>query len=126
VKPSLKKIIFAAAGFVLVGIGAVGVVLPLLPTTPFLILAAILFSKSNDRLQKWLLQNRVFGPYFRHYELGTGVSRSLKIRTIVVLWLGLIISAFIKNIIWVWIVLAIVGICVTAHILMIMDKQKIS
>jgi uncharacterized membrane protein YbaN (DUF454 family) len=123
VKPRLKKIIFVTAGFVLVGLGAVGIVLPLLPTTPLLILAVILFSKSNDRFRKWPLQSPVFGPYLMHYELGTGVSKSLKIRTIVILWLGLIISAFLVNIIWVRILLAIVGICVTIHILMIKNKK---
>ena len=120
--PRFKKIIFITAGFIFVGIGAVGIVLPLLPTTPFLVLAAILFSKSNDRFHKWLLRNRVFGPYLAHYESGTGIPKSLKIKTIVFLWPSLAISAILINAVWAWFLLAIVGICVTTHVLMIKRK----
>ena len=107
----------------MVGLGAIGIVLPLLPTTPFLVFAAILFSKSSDRCHKWLLGNRVFGPYIAHYESGTGVAKSLKIRTIAVLWPSLAVSAFFIGAIWAWILLAIVGMCVTVHVLMIKSRQ---
>ena len=119
----LKKIIFVAAGSICVGLGAIGIVLPLLPTTPFLLLAAILFSKSNDRFHKWLLKNRVFGPYLAHYESGAGVPTPLKIKTIVFLWPSLAVSAFMINAVWAWILLAIVGICVTTHVVTIKGKK---
>ena len=122
-KPKLKKIIFITAGFIFVGLGAVGIVLPLLPTTPFLVLAAILFSKSNEKFHKWLLKNRVFGPYLAHYESGTGIPKSLKIKTIVFLWPSLAISAVLINAVWAWFLLAIVGICVTTHVLTIKKKK---
>ena len=123
-KSRFKKIIFIAAGFIFVVIGAIGIVLPLLPTTPFLVLAAMLFSKSNDRFHKWLLQNRIFGPYVAHYESGTGIPKSLKIKTIVFLWPSLAISAILINAVWAWILLAIVGICVTTHVVTIKRKMN--
>ena len=123
-RSKFKKIVFVALGFVLVGIGAVGIVMPLLPTTPFLVLAAILFSKSSERFHKWLLRNRVFGPYIRHYELGTGIPKSLKIRTIALLWPSLAITAFLVDSLWARILLVIVGVCVTTHVVMIRSKKS--
>ncbi|MCL2375785.1 MAG: YbaN family protein [Defluviitaleaceae bacterium] len=115
----LKKLIFIALGFFFVGLGAIGIIMPLLPTTPFMLLAAILFSKSSQRFHKWLLKNRLFGPYIRHYENGTGVPRSLKIRTLIFLWVGLISSAILLNTPWVYFLLLAVGIGVTTHIVLI-------
>ena len=120
----LKKTIFVAVGFIFVGIGAVGIVLPLLPTTPFLLLATILFSKSNDRFRQWLLRNRVFGPYLAHYESGAGVPKPLKIKTIAFLWPSLAISGILINAVWAWFLLAIVGICVTTHVLTIKKRSR--
>ena len=104
--------------------GAIGIVMPLVPTTPFLVLAAMLFSKSSEKFHKWLLRNRVFGPYIRHYELGTGIPKSLKIRTIALLWPSLAVSAFLVDSIWARILLAVVGVCVTAHVVMIRGKKS--
>ena len=119
----LKKIILIAAGFVFVGLGALGIFLPLLPTTPFLVLAAFLFSKTSEKFHKWLLANRVFGPYLAHYESGTGVPKSLKIKTIALLWPSLLISGIIINAFWAWVLLAVVGTCVTTHVVMIGTKK---
>ena len=121
---NIKRTTLIALGFVFIGLGAIGIVMPLLPTTPFLILAAILFSKSSERFHKWLLRNRVFGPYLRHYEMGTGIPKSLKIRTIALLWPSLAISAFLVNSPWAWILLAVVGVCVTTHVVMIRSKKS--
>ena len=121
-RSKLKRTTLVALGFVFVGIGAVGIVMPLLPTTPFLVLAAMLFSKSSERFHKWLLRNRVFGTYLRHYELGTRIPKSLKIRTIALLWTSLAISAFLVD--SPRILLAIVGACVTAHVVMIRSRKS--
>jgi uncharacterized membrane protein YbaN (DUF454 family) len=72
-----RRWILNAAGCLLVGIGAIGVVVPLLPTTPFMLLAAACFARGSRRLHAWLLGSRVFGPTIRAwYE-----TRSIPLRT---------------------------------------------
>ncbi len=57
-----------STGFVFVGLAALGVVLPVLPTTPFLLVAAACFARSSPRFYEWLLSNRVFGPLIRDWR----------------------------------------------------------
>ena len=64
----MKRPAFFAAGCVLVAVGFVGAFLPLLPTTPFLILAAACFARSSPRLEHWLLNHRQFGPMLRSWR----------------------------------------------------------
>lgn len=59
---------WTGAGLLALAVGALGVVLPLLPTTPLVILAAFCFSKSSPRLRSWLLNHRIFGPLIRNWE----------------------------------------------------------
>lgn len=59
---------YQALGFLFVGLAAAGVVLPLLPTTPLLLVAAACFAKSSERWHQWLLNNRMFGPILRDWE----------------------------------------------------------
>ena len=67
-----------AAGWLFVGLAALGVVLPLLPTTPFVLLAASCFVRSSPRARRWLAESRVFGPFLRDWEEHHGVRRSVK------------------------------------------------
>ena len=71
-----------AAWFVLgvsaLGLGALGVVLPLLPTTPFILLAAFAFSKSSDRWHRWLLGHRTFGPLIENWRAHGAINRRSK------------------------------------------------
>ncbi|MBM3189776.1 MAG: DUF454 domain-containing protein, partial [Chloroflexi bacterium] len=75
-----------SAGIVCVALGAVGVFLPLLPTTPFLLLAAACFIRSSDRLYRWLMTHRLFGAYIRHYREYRAISLPAKIGTLALLW----------------------------------------
>lgn len=75
---STRAWLLKACGIVFVGLGAVGAVLPLIPTTPFLILAAACFARSSDRLHGWLLNNRLFGPLLRDWEQRRCISGSAK------------------------------------------------
>jgi len=62
------RALWLAVGLVCVGLGAIGIVLPILPTTPFLLAAAACFCKSSTRMYDWLLSNRWFGEYIRNYR----------------------------------------------------------
>ncbi len=113
----LKGRLLVVAGFISVGIGVVGVVVPLLPTTPFLLLAAYCFLRGSPRWHAWLLGNRVLGRYIHDYLTQRAVPRRTKIAALVVLWVCLIVSAALVRIWYVALILAVIGIAVTIHIL---------
>jgi len=120
----LKQILLLLAGFLCLGFGSVGVVLPGLPTTPFVLLAAACFSASNEKMARWLEKNRVFGPYIENYRTRAGIPLWLKCASIASLWTGLITSMVLTQAVWAYILLGIIGIGVTVHLLMIKTKKK--
>jgi len=72
------RTLWLAAGFLFLGLGLLGIVLPVLPTTPFLLLAAGSFARSSPRLHRWLLQHQTFGPPIRNWEDHGAISRRAK------------------------------------------------
>jgi len=113
----LKRRLLVATGFICVGIGVVGVVVPLLPTTPFLLLAAYCFLRGSPRWHAWLLGNRVFGRYIHDYLMYRAVPRRTKIGALAVLWACLGVSAGLVHVWYVALLLAVTGVGVTIHIL---------
>ena len=75
-------------------LGAIGIVVPLLPTTPFLLLAAACYMRGSESLYNWLINHRLFGPYIKNYREGKGISLKLKIVLIVLIWITIPLSAF--------------------------------
>ncbi|MDX1966979.1 MAG: YbaN family protein [Planctomycetaceae bacterium] len=71
--------LYFLGGAVALGLGLAGIVLPLLPTTPFLLLSSYCFVRSSPAAHRWLLSHRWFGPYLRDWELHRGVRRSVKL-----------------------------------------------
>ena len=110
-------------GFLFLGIGAAGVFMPLLPTTPFVILAAVCFSYSNHKFYQWLRRSSFFGTYIVHYEEKQGVPMSLKIKSIVFVWVSLTLSMIALQTLWAYILLCVIGVGVTVHLLMIKTKK---
>lgn len=108
--------VLVAVGTVSVGLGAVGAILPLLPTTPFLLLAVLCFARSSERMHTWLLAHRWFGPYIVNYYAGTMTKRQL-VQTLCIMWIGLGVSAYLIGKPVVWIVFAILGTSVSIHLL---------
>jgi uncharacterized membrane protein YbaN (DUF454 family) len=90
----LVRALWLVAGTICVVLGAVGLVLPLLPTTPFLLAAAACYFKSSPRMHKWLLNNKWFGEYIRNYTEGKGLTRRTKITALSGLWLTIGFSTF--------------------------------
>ena len=94
----LIKALWFIAGTICLVLGAIGIVLPILPTTPFLLAAAACYYKSSERMHKWLLNNKWFGEYIRNYKQGRGLPLKTKISALTVLWLTIGISAvFLLN-----------------------------
>jgi uncharacterized membrane protein YbaN (DUF454 family) len=97
--------------------GILGIFLPLLPTTPFLLLAAACYARSSPRLYRWLHENRWFGAYLTNYRAGRGLPVRAKVITIAILWLAIGISIVVTPILWVRILLLLIASGVTMHLL---------
>jgi uncharacterized membrane protein YbaN (DUF454 family) len=82
----IVRILWFIAGTICVVLGAVGMVLPLLPTTPFLLAAAACYYKSSEKMHRWLLNNKWFGEYIRNYTEGKGLTKKIKITALTLLW----------------------------------------
>lgn len=119
----VKKMFYVALGFICLALGAAGVVLPLLPTTPLILLAAFCFASGNKKLEAWLLRSRLFGPFIENYRTGQGISKRRKAVTIAYLWVGLVASMLIIRTTAIYLILGMVGIGVTIHLLMLKTKM---
>ena len=97
----LARVLYAAAGLVMVGFGVLGILLPGLPATPFLLLAAWCFAKSFPRLHRWLVTHPWLGPYIRAARTGWRIPRRQALQTIAVLWISMGVSAWLVDRWWV-------------------------
>ncbi|WP_409079851.1 YbaN family protein [Pusillimonas sp. SM2304] len=111
------KILFNFAGTLALLLAILGIFLPLLPTTPFLLLASACYLRGSDRLHRWLLANRVFGPYLANLQAGRGIPLRSKIIALTVMWASLAFSAWYVPIAWLRPLLLIPGIGVTVYLL---------
>ena len=75
----MKKVFLLSLGTISLVLGCLGIFLPLLPTTPFLLLSTFCFSKSSEKFHKALLENKIFGQYIRDYQEKKGISLKNKI-----------------------------------------------
>jgi uncharacterized membrane protein YbaN (DUF454 family) len=114
------RYLFIVIGTLCVILASVGIFFPVLPTTPFLLLAAYFYARSSKRFLHWLLGNRVFGAYIDNYRSGRGITRLHKILTLLALWLSIGTSAgFMVNAWWVRVLLILIAVGVSTHILRI-------
>ncbi|WP_370337861.1 YbaN family protein [Parvularcula marina] len=91
-----KRALWLLLGMVAVGLGAVGVVLPLLPTTPFLLLAAFAFARSSERWHQWLVNHQIFGPLIEDWNRYGAISRSAKTVSVLSMLAVVLISVTLK------------------------------
>jgi len=121
----MRKTIWLLLGFNFTALGILGIFLPLLPTTPFLLLAAACFSRGSKRYHRWLLNHRLLGRYVRYYHDGRPSPRGVKIATLVLLWLTILSSiVFATNRLWLRILLAAIAVAVTLHVLSLGRKRE--
>ena len=113
----MKKVLFVTFGVISVVLGTIGIVTPVLPTTPFLLLAMYLFSRSSPKMHRLLQENRVFGKYLSNYFNNKPIPIKQKLISILFLWLGLGTTFYFADLQHQLIVLLIfIGIAVSVHI----------
>lgn len=119
-----RRLALLVLGWACVVLAAAGVVLPLMPTVPFLLVAAACFGKASPRAARWLITNRLFGRYLREYQEGRRASRGTKAVSLVTLWLGLLAGAYLaRPPVVIVLTLAVVGVAVSAYVLSLSGKD---
>ena len=117
---------YIGAGSALVGVGVLGIFLPLLPTTIFFILAAACYSRSSPGAYRWLTTNRYFGSYLKNYQEHRGATVQTKIVSLVALWLGIGGADYFLTLpVWVEVLLLLlVAVGVSIHLLKLKTIRK--
>lgn len=116
----VRKAVLIFVGTVCVALGVLGIFLPLMPTTVFLLMAAYCYSRSSERFHNWLLSNRLFGSYIKNYKSGQGISMRQKVSTLAMLWASIGISIWLLGAgFWSTLILAAVAIGVTLHLVLL-------
>jgi uncharacterized membrane protein YbaN (DUF454 family) len=119
------KYILAILGLISLLIGVLGIFIPLLPTTPFLLLSATLFMKSSTRLYNWLMNHKYLGKYIKNYLQYKVISKKTKISSISLLWIAITISIVlvVEKLVFKILLLAI-AIAITIHILSFKSNKE--
>jgi uncharacterized protein len=118
VKP-IVRLLLLLAGTLCVVLGVVGIFVPVLPTTPFLLLAAACYARSCDSCYAWLLEHRWFGSFIRNWHEKRGVTRRQKTAAVAMLWAGIALSAAFGTSLW-WVrgMLVAIATCTTLYLLL--------
>lgn len=109
------KFFYNTLGVLAVLLGILGIFLPLLPTTPFLLLASACFARGSVRLHRWLIGHRVFGKYIASFEAGHGIPLKGKIVATVMLWGSMAWSSRHFDSIAILIMMGVIGACVSTY-----------
>ena len=104
---SLRKTIYLILGWLAVGLGAIGILLPVLPTTPFMILAAFLFTKGSPRARAWLVEHAHFGPHIRNWEERGAIAPRAKRMALAAMAAVFVISLLLQLKWWVLLIQAV-------------------
>jgi uncharacterized membrane protein YbaN (DUF454 family) len=121
---NLIKVILIVSGSFFILLGFIGTFLPLLPTTPLILLGAACYIKGSQKLYNWLISNKLFGIYIKHYYEGKGLPLKVKLITIAFLWAGMLFSiVFVVSAQLFRIILIFIAIGVTWHIIFIKSKK---
>ncbi len=116
--PRARSSILLVCGWTALGLGVVGLAVPVLPTVPFLLLAAACFVRSSERCHRWLVTHPVFGSLIADYVAGRGIARRAKIVALVALWVSVLLSVLLfVPLLAVDVVMLTVAAAVTVYIL---------
>jgi uncharacterized membrane protein YbaN (DUF454 family) len=111
-------VVFLAAGSLSLAVGLVGIVVPLLPTTPLLLLAAACYARSSERCYRWLTTNRMFGRQLDDYLHGRGMSWKVQAGILAFLWTAITLTAVLAvHALWLRVLLFLIATGVSVHVL---------
>lgn len=119
------KILYIILGSISLVLGIIGVFLPLLPTTPFLLLAAAAYFKGSPKLYEWLLNHKYLGPYIRNFRENKAIPLRAKIISVALVWITILYCMFfVVEPFWLKILLGCIAIGVSYHILSFKTLKK--
>ena len=122
--PGIYRYLYFISGVLLVAIGVIGIFLPILPTTIFLILASACFIKSSPKANEWLRNHKILGMYIKNYQEKSGLTIKSKIFNISFLWIMISVSVIFFTELWyIKLLLLAIAIGVTIHLLMVKTKK---
>jgi uncharacterized membrane protein YbaN (DUF454 family) len=104
-------------GWLSVALGVIGIFLPILPTTPFLLLAAACFARSSPRFYNWLVNHPRLGPWIRDFLEGNGIPLKGKVYAIGTMWISIGFSCYLVPLIWARVFMVTCAVLVTVYIL---------
>lgn len=111
------KLLYLLLGTLSLILGIIGIFLPVLPTTPLLLLTAFCYYRGSSRMYDWLMSHPKLGPYIRNFREHRMIPRSVKAYILTMLWLSLLFCAYILHPIWLKCLMIAIAIGVTIHIL---------
>ena len=114
---SLLEYLLLFLGWLCVSLGVIGIFLPIMPTTPFLLVAAWCFARSSERFYQWLLNHKRLGPIVSAWQSGAGLPRKVRNRILVLLWFSLCSTSLIIHLWWAAVGLLVLGCAVSAYML---------
>ena len=106
----MKKVIFIILGLIMLGIGIVGMIVPVLPTTIFLILAAYFFAHGSDKLHSWIINHKTFGPIITNFSKYRGITISDRKKAMITIWLAIGVSIVLTQSLFIGSILIVVAI----------------
>lgn len=111
-------------GWLCVALGIIGIILPLMPTTVFLILASVCFSRGSPQYKEWLLNHPRFGHYIRDYQAGRGIPKKCKVIAIAMIWTSIGTSAiFLVSALWLKVLLLAIAAGVSLYLYWLPSTQ---
>lgn len=122
---STTNILLIGLGSVSLVFGIIGILVPVLPTTPFLLLSSFCYLRSSERLHKWLINHKIFGSYIYNYMTYRAVKKSTKIGALISLWLSLGLSIILLKNLILKILLFVTGSTVSIHLIKLKTLEKI-
>lgn len=103
----MQRLLLLSLGWLAIALGTLGIVLPLLPTTPFMLLAAWCFARSSPRFHHWLMWRSPFGRYLRHWQQHRAMPPGSKGRAIALIVMSFALSLYLVKVLWVRVMLLI-------------------